>query len=575
MSSDKFQLKQTLNQLDGRNYKAYHDIKGEFQFDQFTVFVDHVQGDPFAKPSRIRVRVPRQFARFPEDTVKNKSRTIALRDFLARNFHNAARKYSSGNRGTGHSGDIRIQKPGQEILERSSVIVTADFVEASFTMGLPAFGRRIAGQHAAAMFLNELPQIVEHALLYKNLNRNDLYNHIETSEDADALREKLETVNIVAFVADGAILPRASGIDPRPLTRGNVVPFQSPGPFRLEIELPNRGKITGMGVPEGITLIVGGGYHGKSTLLKAIETGIYNHIPGDGREFVVTVPGAVKIRAMDGRNIEKVNISPFINNLPFGTDTTAFSTENASGSTSQAATIIEAVEMKAALLLIDEDTSATNFMIRDHRMQELVSKDKEPITPFIDKTRQMFEELRVSTILVIGGSGDYFSVADNVIGMKDYLPVDMTRAAHDISEKYKTERRHEGGASFGTLTERVPIKESFDPSRGRKAVKISAGGLHSIGFGTYTIDLSDLEQLVDIGQTKAIADAIYYATRYMQGNRTLKEIIRDVLSAVDEKGFDVLDRVPSGEYAAFRGFELAGAINRLRSIRMRQAEKKD
>ncbi len=282
------------------------------------------------------------------------------------------------------------------------------------------------------------------------------------------------------------------------------------------------------------------------------------------------MPEAIKIRAMDGRSIEKVNISPFINNLPFGTDTAAFSTENASGSTSQAANIIEAVEMEAALLLIDEDTSATNFMIRDHRMQELVLKDKEPITPFIDKTRQMFEEIGVSTILVIGGSGDYFSVADNVIGMKDYLPVDMTQAAREIAEKYKTERQHEGGASFGTLTERVPIKESFDPSRGRKAVKIAAKGLHTISFGTYTINLSDLEQMVDMGQTKAIADAIYYATQYMQGNRTLKEITQKVLSDIEEKGFDVLDRVPSGEYVIFRPFELAGAINRLRSIRMHQ-----
>lgn len=571
MRRDKFQLKQLLNHLDGKSYKAYHDIKGEFQFDRFTIFIDHVQGDPFAKPSRIRIRIPQQYAQFPEDTTNTKSRTIALRDFLARNFHHAAGKYTKGNRGTGHSGDIRIERPGQEILGRSAIIITGDFVEARFTMGLPAFGRRIAGQHAAAMFLNELPQIAEHSLFYKNLNQNNLYNHIKTSEDADALREKLKNEKMVSFVADGAILPRASGIDPRPLTHGNVIPFQSPENYRLEINLPNKGKITGMGIPEGITLIVGGGYHGKSTLLKAIETGVYNHIPGDGRELVVTVPEAVKIRAMDGRNVERVNISPFINNLPFGTDTGAFSTENASGSTSQAANIIEAVEMGTTLLLIDEDTSATNFMIRDHRMQELVSKDKEPITPFIDKTRQMFGELGVSTILVIGGSGDYFSVADNVIGMKDYLPVDMTRAAHDISEKYRTERRHEGGVSFGILTERIPVKESFDPSRGRKAVKISAKGLHSIVFGTYTINLSDLEQMVDMGQTKAIADAIYYATGYMQGGRTLKEVVQRVISDIDEKGFDVLDRIPSGEYVVFRAFELAGAINRLRSIRMRQA----
>lgn len=570
MKRDKFQLKQLLNQLDGRSYKAYHDIKGEFQFDRFTLFIDHVQGDPFAKPSRVRVRVSHQIAQFPEDTFKTKSRVIALRDFLARRFYENTKKYAKGNRGIGHSGSIHIEKPGQEILDRSSIIITGDFIEARFTMGLPAFGRRIAGQHAAAMLMDELPQIVEHSLFYKNLEPKSLSKHIETSEDTDTLRDKLNELKKIAFIADGAVLPRASGIDPKPLSHGQVIPFHSPDSFRIEIELPNKGKITGMGVPEGITLIVGGGYHGKSTLLKAIETGVYNHIPGDGREFTATVHDAIKIRAADGRNIEKVNISPFITNLPFGTDTGAFSTENASGSTSQAANITEAVEIGTSLLLIDEDTSATNFMIRDHRMQELVAKDKEPITPFIDKARQLYKEMGVSTILVIGGSGDYFSVADNVIGMKDYLPVDLTAEARSIAEKYKTERKHEGGETFGTVTARIPVKESFDPSRGRKEVKITARGLHSISFGTYSIDLSDLEQLVDAGQTRAIADAIYYATRHMGENHTLKEIVRLVLSDIEEKGFDILDRIPSGEYVFFRPLELAGAINRLRSIRMNQ-----
>jgi predicted ABC-class ATPase len=570
MRRNKQQLKNILYQLDGRSYKAYMDIKGEFDFEKFMVLIDHVQGDPFARPSRIRVRINQSIAQFPADTFHNPSRSTALCDFLARCFFQAAKKNSKGNRGTGHSGIIRIENPGQEILERSSVLVNNNFVEVRFVMGLPAFGRRIAGQHAVAMFLDELPRIVHHSLVYNNLNKNELYKHIETSEDADYLREKLETLRIVSFIADDAILPRASGIDPRPLTTGNVIPFQSPAGYQVEAELPNKGTIKGMGIPQGITLIVGGGYHGKSTLLRAIEGGIYNHIPGDGREFVVTNPDAVKIRAMDGRNIEKVNISPFINNLPFGTDTKAFSTENASGSTSQAANIIEAVEIGAGLLLIDEDTSATNFMIRDHRMQELVAKDKEPITPFIDKARQLFEELKVSTILVIGGSGDYFSVADHVVGMKDYLPLDMTQTAHEIAEKYKTERKHEGGDSFGSITERIPVKESFDPSRGRKMVKIAAKGLHTISFGTYTINISDLEQLVDMGQTRAIGDAIYYCCKYMDEQRTLKQITEKTLVDIQEKGFEILDRIPSGEYVVFRTFELAGAINRLRSIQMNQ-----
>jgi predicted ABC-class ATPase len=566
------QLKAVLNRLEGKGYKAYKDIKGEYLFEHFTLFIDHVQGDPFATPSKVRVRVNQTVAQFPADSFHNRSREIALRDYLARCMSHACRQYAKGkgSRGTGNSGEIRIEQPGQEILERSSVIINSDFVEARILVGLPAFGRRIAGRHAIAMLVDELPQIVEHALFFKNLDRKALYRHVETSEDADALREKLQELRLVSFVANGSVLPRASGIDPRPLASGNVVKFSAPQGFIVEVELPNCRKISGMGIPRAITLIVGGGYHGKSTLLKAIEAGVYNHIPGDGREFVVTDAGAMKIRAADGRNIEKVNISPFIDNLPFGMDTTAFSTENASGSTSQAANIIEAVEMGASLLMIDEDTSATNFMIRDHRMQELISKDKEPITPFIDKARQLVEQLGVSTILVIGGSGDYFSVADHVIGMKDYLPVNLTTEAKEIAEKYKTERLPEGGTGFGTITQRIPLKESLDPSRGRKAVKIAAKGLHTISFGTYTIDLSDLEQLMDFGQTRAVADAVFYAVRFMTGTRTLKEIVRLVLEDIDRKGFDVLDRVPSGEYAAFRAFELAGAINRLRSIRMLQ-----
>jgi predicted ABC-class ATPase len=574
MKRSQHQLRNILHRLDGNSYKAYLDIKGETVFDRYSVLVDHVQGDPFARASCVRIRISQKVAQFPADTYSNRSREIALRDFLARCFCRAAKTYTRGNRGTGHSGDILMESPGQEILERSSILVDGQFVEARFTMGLPAFGRRIAGRHAAAMFFEELPRIIDHSLYYKNLDYGALYHHIKTAEDADFLRDKLKEHHLVSFVADNAILPRASGIDPRPLSDGNVIPFLSPERFRLEQELPNKGKITGMGIPEGISLIVGGGYHGKSTLLRAVENGVYNHIPGDGREYVVTRSDAVKIRAMDGRNIEKVNITPFINNLPFGTDTSEFSTDNASGSTSQAANIIESLEFGTSLLLIDEDTSATNFMIRDHRMQELISKDEEPITPFIDKARQLYEELNVSTILVIGGSGDYFSVADNVIGMKDYRPSDLTAEAREIASRYKSERKPEGGKSFGSVTPRIPVKESFDPSKGRKTVKIAVRGLHSISFGTYDIDISDLEQMVDIGQTKAIADAIYYATNHMNGSATLTEVTEKVLTDISQKGFDILDRIPSGEYVEFRKSELAGAINRLRSIQMLQSPKR-
>lgn len=563
------ELNRILHKIDGKGYKAYKDIKGEYDCGEYRILVDHVQGDPFASPSQVRVKLPQKIAKFPRDTYHNKSREVALRDFLTRRFFEASGKFCKGNRGTGKSGLIFIDLPKQEILERTSVFVTEEYVEARFVMGLPAFGRRIAGKHAETMFFVELPKIVKASLYCKNLNEKTLYEHIETAEDADCLRDQLDKLGLVAFVADSATLPRASGIDPRPLREGRVIAFEGPESLRREMDLPNRGAITGMGIPKGVTLIVGGGYHGKSTLLRALEMGVYNHNPGDGREFVVSNPYTMKIRAEDGRRIEKVDISPFIANLPFGQDTHAFSTEDASGSTSQAANIIEALETGAQVLLIDEDTSATNFMIRDQRMQELVSKDKEPITPFIDKVHQLYQDLGASTILAIGGSGEYFDVADHVICMVEYKPYDLTGKVRIIAEKYRLGRIPEGGKHFGRITERIPLAHSFDPSKGRREVKISSKGLQSISFGTHTIDLGAVEQLVDISQTRAIGDAMYYATRYMDG-RSLKEIVDLVLKGTKEKGLDVLNRRPVGDYAAFRGLELAAAINRLRTLLVRK-----
>ena len=564
------ELRDTLRDIDGRGYKAYTEIKGEVDYGDWVLRIDYVQGDPFAAPSRVRVRVAQDVAGFPRELFSNHSREVALCDYVTRSFHAACGDACEGRHGTGKGGEIGIDAPGQEILERSSVRVNARFIEARFVMGLPAFARRIAGRQAESMFFDQLPEIVRCSLIFGNLNAEKLTRHVETAEDADALRQQLAENGLIAFVADGAVLPRASGIDPRPLSQGRVVLFISPESRRVELEAPNRGQVAGMGVPKGVTLIVGGGYHGKSTLLSALQLGVYNHIPGDGREFVVTDPGAVKIRAEDGRRIERVCITPFISNLPFGGLTNAFSTEDASGSTSQAANILEALEAGASVLLMDEDTSATNFMIRDHRMQELVTKEHEPITPFIDKVRQLYEGHDVSTVLVVGGSGDYFDVADHVVCMVEYRPEDVTAQARAIAERFVAERQPEGGEGFGSLIERAPLASSFDPSKGRREVKISERGLKTIVFGAHTIDLGAIEQLVDPSQTHAIGDAVWYATRFMDGHTPVRKIVDRVLADVGKRGLDILIGRPVGDYAMFRRFELAAAINRLRTLKVRQ-----
>ncbi|PSP26463.1 MAG: ATPase [Cyanobacteria bacterium SW_8_48_13] len=562
-------LRSTLQRLDNNSYKAYKDIKGSYDFTDFTLIIDYVQGDPFAAPSQLRVQVPQSVAGFPRDLYNSRSREVALRDYLTRQFDKAAQEITS-SRGTGKSGLIAIARVGQEVIDRTSVLVNEEFVEARFVVGLPAKGRKILGRQAADMLCEDIPDIVDEALIYQSLTPKAIRQHVETVEDADWLRQQLGERGLVAFVPDGAILPRRSGVDDRPLQEDNVVPFQSPKEQQVTFNCPNRGEVTGMGIPAGVTLIVGGGYHGKSTLLRAVEVGVYNHIPDDGRELVVTDPGAVKIRAEDGRSIAGVDISAFINQLPQGRSTTNFSTPNASGSTSQAANIIEALEAVAKLLLVDEDTAATNFMIRDRRMQQLVSKDKEPITPFIDKIRQLYIDYEVSTILVMGGSGDYFDMADTAIAMDNFQPYEVTEKAKAIAAEYATERTIEGGTQFGKITPRVPLAESIDPSSGKKAVKTKVRDEDEISFGSEDIDLAAVEQIVDTGQLRAIAAAIVYAKReYLDKNITIPEILDRVMADIDADGLDAITTSPQGDLAEFRRFELAAALNRLRTLKVR------
>ncbi len=565
---DRVLLKNTLLKLDGASYKAYKDIRGSYQFEDFTLKIDYVQGDPFAAPSQIRIVVPQTVANFPTQLYQSQSREIGTRDYLARQFAEVAKQFSC-HRGTGKSGLIAIAPLGQEVLERTAVYINNEELEVRFVVGLPARGRRVLGRQAVEMLCEDLPKLVKASLLYKSLDAKGIKQQVETIEDADWLRQQLPQHNLIAFIANGAILPRRSGIDSRPLL--DAVAFQSPPSLEVEFNCPNKGIIKGMGIPQGINLIVGGGYHGKSTLLRAIELGIYNHLPGDGREYVVANPWGMKIRAEDGRNIAGVDISPFINHLPRERSTTKFETTNASGSTSQAANIIEALEAGAELLLIDEDTSATNFTIRDRRMQALITK--EPITPFIDKVRQLYNDHGVSTILVMGGSGDYFEVADNIIAMENYQPQDVTAKAKAIALQYANERNTQGGTKFGTITSRIPLGASIDPSRGKRESKITTRGIDTITFGTEEIDLSAVEQLVDAGQLKAIALALIYIKQINTTQQlTISEILTKIHQDISTSGLDILTDFPQGDLTLFRPLELAATLNRLRSLQVNCSE---
>lgn len=571
--SDEALLQKKLGKIDRKGYKAYKDLEGEYNLGLGTIFIDHVQSDPFAPPSRLRARVPANKGGFPEELVTCYTERIAVEDFIARCFDSVIRQKTKVAKNTPKA-SITIDRGGQEILERSAAVFKEEYVEARFSVSLPARGRTILGKQAAEILCHILPDIIENSLLWKNIDREGAKEHIYANMAQTYLREQLVEKKLVAFIADDSILPRESGISNRPMPRDQALPFKSPEELAVFLEDHQGHKIRGSGIPEGVTLIAGGGYHGKSTLLRGVEQGIYNHIPGDGRELIVTRNNAYKIRAEDGRRVARVDISPFINNLPGEKSTEDFSSEDASGSTSQAANIMETIEIGTDLILIDEDTSATNFMIRDARMQKLVSKEKEPITPFIDNVQVLYKQLGISSLLVIGGSGDYLDVADTVILMEEYRPHLVTAKAKKIAQTYQTGRKNEGGGSVGSFKKRTPLPYSLDPQKGRK-VKIAGRGIHGIQFGRDYIELSFVEQLVDPSQTRAIGDLIYYMVKsgYLDGEKSLVKSLQQVFLKLEEKGLDIISPFYGqhpGEYARPRLLEVAAAINRLRSLQIKK-----
>lgn len=413
---NKEDLKKELIKIDHKSYGMYKTLGGSYSYGNYILHIDHVQGDPFASPSRLRFEVKKETHGFPEEYYEEKHRRLALEDQVLRRFLRQLRQLDKGSMGSGKSGRITTCPANQTVQERIAVVFSKDRMELRFEMGFPARGRTIMAKEMQKLVFDILPELAESCLFYRKWDtksKSFLEKTVFLADDQKELRWQLKERGLTGFVANGAILPRESGISDRPMR--DAVPFISPESLQIEIELPHKGKMIGMGIPKGITVIVGGGYHGKSTLLKALEQGVYNHIAGDGREYVVADATGMKIRAEDGRSILHTDISLFINHLPAGQDTVDFSSENASGSTSQAANLIEAMEAGAELLFLDEDTSATNFMIRDKVMAKLVSDEKEPITTLLRHIRGIYKTMGISFIIVVGSSGDYLSVADLVL----------------------------------------------------------------------------------------------------------------------------------------------------------------
>lgn len=564
------QLKSLLQEIDRRSYPAYKETRGSYRFEGYILNIEHVQGDPFASPSKLSISVDASTAAFPEDCYRMKHRRIAISDLLLRSFARALSENGRNHAGSGKSGLVACSRPGQEILERSALVIREKDgqILVRFEVGFPAAGRSIRSGELIKILFDFLPEVVRKTLIYRAYRPAFIKDRLDLADSQKCIRDSLPAMGLCAFVANGAILPRESGVSARPMRE--AVAFASPESQSVTIDLPNGKSITGMGIKCGITLIVGGGYHGKSTLLKALEAGVYNHVRGDGREFVITDPTAFKIRAEDGRSVRGTDISTFISNLPNKKDTKAFYTEDASGSTSEAANVMETLTQGSRVLLIDEDTCATNFMVRDALMQMVVSRNLEPITPFLEKMRSIYEDLGVSIILVAGSQGDFFRTADTIIQMNNYVPVDITEIAKRIAGSYYAEKPAESKMD-AALDMRIPLRNSRILG---DRVKMKVLGKDAFMMNHETVDIRYVEQIVDIEQTTAIAKLVLYLhSEIFDGKKSLDECMKTLKRLLDEKGFEFLGggRDVPGSLAMPRIEEVYAAINRCRFTEMKRA----
>lgn len=563
-------LQNLLHSVHRKSYPAYKSLKGSYQFDNYILSIDHVQGDPFASPSHISVRISHKTAGFPGEYYKDHATHVTLSDYLTRQFEKQVSHYNFRAKGSGKSGLISVSHCGQEILERTACEITEKGITARFFIGFPANGRTINATALEKILFDFLPVCVQKAFLYRNINHKELEQTIFLAEDQTYIRSQLAKRNLVAFVADGSILPRESGISSRPMKVS--IPFTSPESLRVTMDLPHKGKISGMGIPEGITLIVGGGYHGKSTLLNALELGVYNHISGDGREYVITDETALKLRSEDGRFIKDVDISLFINDLPNKKDTRCFSTEDASGSTSQAAGIIEGMEAGSKVFLLDEDTSATNFMVRDAFMQEVIAREKEPITPFLERAEDLYKKAGISTILVAGSSGAFFHIADTIIQMDSYHPVDISEKVRGLCGKYPLNPvkapEFRFPESHRIMQKQTPSIRSHGRNAGRpEQLKIKVHGKDGFLIGKQDVDLRYVEQLIDAEQTAALGLLLKYTIEKLaDGTRMIDDIVKYLADQLKHKGLSFLSEgsyIPCG-YAMPRIQEIYSCFNRYR-----------
>ncbi|MET1101582.1 MAG: ABC-ATPase domain-containing protein [Pyrodictiaceae archaeon] len=525
-----------LEAIDGRGYKNYKKLLGlrEEYRDVLLEFVK-IQSDPYAPPSiaKLSMRLPEQLSPWAR-------LWKPLSDIIARRLYKLLQR-ASKKVGEGYSGYLGIPRPSPIVIARSSVVVRSSRIEARVRIGLPSKRRRILASEAIELIYERLIPAFIKAV---HVELSDVKRAISLWRDQEHIRAILPKLRLVAFVGDGSILPRKCSGCYEPLD--DAIPFESPSSLRVELELPSGRMITGMGIPRGIFMVMGSAFHGKTTLLEAIAEGVWNHIEGDGREFVITVRDAVIVRSEQGRRVSCVDISPFIHDLPSGQSTHNFTTNDASGATSAAAAIQEAIELGSSLLLLDEDNVSSNILYKDPIASKMIRWHT--VTPLTELARQIVAK-GVSLILVSQGTSQLIGIADNIIVMEAYRPIFLGSFKDNVVSHGSRELGYER-----------PKPRRLNVVR---LVKPRIRGMHLYARNLEApIDLSANIQLVEEAQFKSLEKLVAIIHKY--NGRLLREVALDIEENLAKGFFEkVFGETIGPELGEVRAQDVAFLINRI------------
>lgn len=482
-------LYQKIRALNGKNYGLYKSLaEKSWDFGDFVLEFLHVQGDPFAPASRVLLKISLQKLGYAPVWGNSFERRLALSDFLLRRLSAVVQEHFPEK-----NAPVAIENPGPEMLVRNSLWIDNGDLRVCLQVHLPGEGRKIESEAAAEILTMVLPDLVSASLYNDSSRAAQLEAHYGVLADRVEILAELDKRGLCAFVPDGAVLPRASGLSEAPLK--DAVPFVAPPEMAVTLEICGR-EIRGMGIPRGVTVITGGAFHGKSTLLQALTRSVFPHVPGDGREGIVVDETALRVGVEDGRSVRATDLSIFVRDLPGGVSTKDFTTLSASGSTSEAANLLEAIEAGSRTFLIDEDSSAVNFLIRDIRVRKLLGDDREPLIPLTDRIRAI-AQAGYSFILVAGACGDYLDLADNIVVMANY----KAECAKSTKPAESAEANFAPPAPRAFADYMQPLQKSVRPASAvERQVKVKLAGDSLLQIGFLVSDTSRLNTLVDKSQ---------------------------------------------------------------------------